>query len=264
MTLPPLLLMGCGKMGGALWRGWLSKGLSPSVVLDRGCAPPAAPHHVARTAEEIPRDFKPKLIILAVKPDGMEKALASLKPWLDDTIVVSMLAARTMAHLKTATAETRPKIVRAMPNTPAAIGKGVTGLYTTDLDDNERALCTRLLEAVGSVAWVESEALLEAVTPISGCGPAYVFLLAELLEKEAIRQGLPRETARRLARGTVSGAGALLEAEDTESATLRQNVTSPNGVTAAALEVLMAPDAWPKLLTQAVDRAKRRSQEMAT
>jgi len=264
MSLPSLLLVGCGKMGGSLWQGWLEQGLAPSVILDRSCAAPPQPHHLARTASEIPSGFRPDIIILAVKPAGMEEALASLRPFMDSTIVISMLAARTIESLRAACDGARAKIVRAMPNTPAAIGKGVTGVVSQDLDEEERTLCTDLLSAVGDVAWVESEAQLEALTPISGCGPAYVFLLAELLEKEALRVGLPPETARLIARGTVAGAGALIAASDEESATLRKNVTSPNGVTAKALDVLMAPDAWPSAMTKAVDQAMARAKEMAS
>ncbi|WP_336762718.1 pyrroline-5-carboxylate reductase [Asaia sp. VD9] len=264
MSLPSLLLVGCGKMGGALWQGWLEQGLAPSIILDRRCDAPPAPHRVVRTAGEIPSDFKPAIIILAVKPAGMEEALASLRPVLDGAIVISMLAARTVESLRAACGDTQSRIVRAMPNTPAAIGKGVTGVCSSDLDDAQRALCTSLLSAVGDVAWVDNEEQLEALTPISGCGPAYVFLLAELLEKEALRVGLPPETARLIARGTVSGAGALLAASGEESETLRKNVTSPNGVTAKALEVLMAPHAWPATMSEAIDNAMKRSREMAS
>lgn len=264
MSLPSLLLVGCGKMGGALWQGWLEEGLAPSVILDRRCEAPPAPHRVVRSPSEIPQGFKPDIIILAVKPAGMEETMASLRPVLDDTIVISMLAARTIESLRAASNGARTKIVRAMPNTPASIGKGVTGVCSTDLDEDERELCTILLSAVGDVAWVESEALLEALTPISGCGPAYVFLLAELLEKEALRVGLPPDTARLIARGTVAGAGALLEASPEESETLRKNVTSPNGVTAKALEAMMAPEAWPATMTRAIDAAMARAREMAS
>ncbi len=191
MSLPSLLLVGCGKMGGALWQGWLDQGVAPSVILDRSCAAPPAPHRLARVASEIPTDFRPDIIILAVKPAGMEEALASLRPFLDGTIIISMLAARTIDSLSAACGGASTKIVRAMPNTPAAIGRGVTGVVSNDLDEAGRALCTTLLSAVGDVAWVDSETQLEALTPISGCGPAYVFLLAELLEKEALRVGLP-------------------------------------------------------------------------
>lgn len=262
MSLPSLLLVGCGKMGGALWQGWLERDLAPSIILDRRCEAPPAPHRVVRSPDEIPADFKPDIIVLAVKPAGMEEALSSLRPFLDGTILISMLAARTVSSLRAACHEATTRIVRAMPNTPAAIGKGVTGVCSPDLDEEGRSLCTALLSAVGDVAWVENEEQLEALTPISGCGPAYVFLLAELLEKEALRVGLPPETARLIARGTVSGAGALLAASPEESATLRKNVTSPNGVTAKALEVLMAPDAWPAAMTEAVDKAMARSREM--
>lgn len=264
MSLPSLLLVGCGKMGGALWQGWLERGLAPSIILDRRCEAPPAPHRVVRSPADIPQDFRPDIIVLAVKPAGMEEALGSLRPFLDDTIVISMLAARTVESLRAACNGASARIVRAMPNTPAAIGKGVTGVCSPDLDEEGRTLCTALLSAVGDVAWVENEEQLEALTPISGCGPAYVFLLAELLEKEGLRVGLPPETARLIARGTVTGAGALLEASSEESETLRKNVTSPNGVTAKALEVLMSPEAWPSAMNRAIDNAMARAREMAS
>ncbi|AOX20689.1 pyrroline-5-carboxylate reductase [Kozakia baliensis] len=263
--LPSVLLVGCGNMGGALWNGWLREGLAPSVVVDRHLESVPTPHRLVRKAEDIPADFHPHFIVLAVKPAGMETTIAALAPWLPGSLLVSMLAGRTGASLKAACEKAGKVIpvIRAMPNTPSAIGKGVTGAFSEDIDDSQRTECTHLLAAVGKVAWVENEEQLVALTTISGCGPAYVFLLAELLEREGQRHGLSHELARMLARETIAGSGALLAMSPEESATLRKNVTSPNGVTAKALEVLMAADAWPQTLERAIDQAAQRARELA-
>ncbi len=155
-------------------------------------------------------------------------------------------------------------IVRAMPNTPAAVRQGVTvACPATGVAPAQRDLCESLLRAIGAVAWVDNEDLLDPVTAVSGSGPAYVFLLAELLERAALEQGIPADLARLLARRTVSGSGALLAASADDAADLRKAVTSPGGTTEAALGVLMASEAWPRTLSQAVDAATRRSRELA-
>jgi pyrroline-5-carboxylate reductase len=155
-------------------------------------------------------------------------------------------------------------IVRAMPNTPAAVRQGVTvGCPGTGVSTAQRTLCDRLLRAIGVVAWVEDEALLDPVTAVSGSGPAYVFLLAELMEQAAIEQGIPPDLARLLARQTVAGSGALLAASADDAANLRKAVTSPGGTTAEALSVLMDPGAWPIAVSQAIAAATRRSRELA-
>jgi pyrroline-5-carboxylate reductase len=156
------------------------------------------------------------------------------------------------------------RVVRAMPNTPAAVRQGITvAVAGAGVADAERALCDRLLTAIGEVAWTTDEALLDPVTAVSGSGPAYVFLLAELLEAAAVAQGLPANLARRLARQTVIGAGALLAASPEDAADLRRAVTSPKGTTEAALAVLMAPEAWPHAIDEAVTAATRRSRELS-
>jgi pyrroline-5-carboxylate reductase len=156
------------------------------------------------------------------------------------------------------------KVVRAMPNTPAAIRQGVTvACAGSGVSQDQRGLCERLLAAVGDVAWVEDEALLDAVTAVSGSGPAYVFLLAELMERAAVEQGLPPDLARLLARRTVAGSGALLAASAEDAAALRRAVTSPKGTTERALDVLMAEDAWPAVVSRAIAAATARSRELA-
>jgi pyrroline-5-carboxylate reductase len=154
--------------------------------------------------------------------------------------------------------------VRAMPNTPAAVRQGITvGCPASGVTDAQRTLCDDLLQAIGEVAWVEDETLLDPVTAVSGSGPAYVFLLAELMEQAAIAQGIPAPLARRLARQTVTGSGALLAASAEDSAALRVAVTSPGGTTQAALAVLMAPENWPATMQRAIATATARSRELA-
>ncbi|AQS88092.1 pyrroline-5-carboxylate reductase [Neoasaia chiangmaiensis] len=265
-VLPRVLLVGRGKMGGALWSGWLRKGLAPSVVLDRHGTAVPAPHRVAKTPADIPQDFQPDFIILAVKPVAAADAIAAIAPWLPGAVLISVMAGRTVAGLRDIAGRSgcRPPVLRAMPNTPAEIGQGITGAYASDdVSPARRAQAEALLSAVGAVAWVTDEAQIDIVTAISGSGPAYVFLLAELLEKTGLAHGLPAQTARLLARGTVSGAGALLAVSPEESDTLRRNVTSPNGTTAAALSVLMTSEAWPKTIDQAISAAAARARELA-
>jgi pyrroline-5-carboxylate reductase len=180
-----------------------------------------------------------------------------------ETLVVSIMAGHTLQFLGDALPE-GTAIVRAMPNTPAAIGRGITvAVANAGASAEQRELAHRLLMATGAVEWVDDEALLDAVTAVSGSGPAYVFLLAESLARAGVAAGLPADLAARLARETVAGSGELLHRSKLDPATLRQNVTSPAGTTAAALEVLMGPDGLDPLLEKAVGTATRRSRELA-
>ena len=264
--IPPLLLIGCGRMGGALFAGWDAEGLSASVLVDPalGGAPAVGPHLAVGNAADIPAGFRPQAVILAIKPQLADGAMRAAAPFIGDAVVLSIMAGRTLAGLRQAL----PKaacIVRAMPNTPAAIGRGISvAVAEPDVPAERRALCDRLLRAAGSVAWVEDEALLDPVTAVSGSGPAYVFLLAELLEAAGVAQGLPAALARQLARETVTGAGALLAASGEDAAELRRAVTSPNGTTEAALSVLMADAAWPQAMREAVRAATDRSRALAS
>ncbi len=176
---------------------------------------------------------------------------------------LSIMAGRTIAGIGDSIG-VPAAIVRAMPNTPAAVRQGVTvACPSPAVSAAQRALCDRLLQAIGKVAWVEDEAILDPVTAVSGSGPAYVFLLAELMEQAAIEQGIAPDLARLLARQTVSGSGALLAASTEDAAALRVAVTSPAGTTAEALSVLMDPDAWPIAMSRAIAAATRRSRELA-
>ncbi|GAA4499559.1 pyrroline-5-carboxylate reductase [Gluconacetobacter tumulicola] len=267
-SLPPLLLVGCGQMGGAMLAGWLADGLAPSVILDRHRDDIPAPHSVVRQASDLPDDFAPALIILATKPQKAAEILPSIAHFARHAPILSVMAGKTVGGLTAALAEAGTPgatVIRAMPNTPSAVGQGMTVCFAPPTaTEADRALCTRLLSAVGDVAWVADEAQMDAVTAVSGSGPAYVFLLAELMEQAGIAQGLPADLARRIARRTVSGAGALMEQSGIDAAELRRRVTSPGGTTQQALEVLMAPQAWPATMEQAIAAATRRARELAS
>ncbi|HEY4162583.1 MAG TPA: pyrroline-5-carboxylate reductase [Dongiaceae bacterium] len=276
LRLPgPLLLVGCGKMGGALLRGWLERGVDPKQVSVVDIKPAgiddiqAKGVHVLTKASELPADLKPALVLLAVKPQFMDDAMPDYRRFADsnshgpNTTFLSIAAGKTVAYFKDrlgASAE----IVRSMPNTPAAVGRGATVIWRDPAVRKERLeLCGELLRAVGLVEWVESEDLLNAVTAMSGGGPAYVFLLIECLAEAGRAAGLPAELAMRLARETVSGSGELARLSEESAAQLRQNVTSPKGTTLEALNVLMAPDGLQPLMTRAIAAATRRSRELA-
>jgi pyrroline-5-carboxylate reductase len=253
-------------MGSAMLSGWREQGLAPSVAVDP--APSAGAFAssdmiVVADPAKIPAGFAPAAVVLAVKPQNAAATLPAYARFAPSTVFLSIMAGRTMAGVGSSIGASAA-IVRAMPNTPAAVRQGVTvACPGPGVDAQQKALCDRLLQAIGKVAWVEDEALLDPVTAVSGSGPAYVFLLAELMEQAAIEQGIPPDLARLLARQTVAGSGALLAASPDDASALRVAVTSPGGTTAAALSVLMNPDAWPIAVSQAIDAATRRSRELA-
>ncbi|WP_206935178.1 pyrroline-5-carboxylate reductase [Roseococcus thiosulfatophilus] len=268
MALPPLLLLGCGKMGGAMLSGWLEQGLPPETVVVEPHAPAMAAfagrvRHVATTGE-IPAGFQPAAVILATKPQEAPVAIPALAPFArPETVFLSIMAGKTVAGLS-ALLGGEARVVRAMPNTPAAVRQGFTvGFAGAGVDAGQRDLCDRLLSAIGEAAWVEDEGMIDAVTAVSGGGPAYVFLLAEVMEAAALDQGLPPDLARRMARATVAGSGALLGASDQDAAALRRAVTSPKGTTERALAVLMREGALPDLMREAIAAATARSRELA-
>jgi pyrroline-5-carboxylate reductase len=266
MTIPPILLVGCGRMGGAMLAGWREQGLASSVAVDP--APEAARHAgpdltVVADAAAIPAGFAPAAVVLAVKPQSAAEALPPHARFAGTAVFLSIMAGRTIGGIRPLLGGSAA-VVRAMPNTPAAVRQGVTvACAGPGVNGSQRELCGRLLLAIGAVAWAEDEGLLDPVTAVSGSGPAYVFLLAELMEKAAIEQGIPAELARLLARQTVAGSGALLAASTEDAAELRRAVTSPGGTTERALAVLMAPDAWPAGISRAISDATKRSRELA-
>src|SRR5215467_4395513 len=263
-----IVLVGAGKMGGAMLEAWLGLGLSPTSVVVIEPQPMQELTTLAARGLTLnpatPAARKASAIVLAVKPQVAPAVVPTLAPLLaPDTVVLSIMAGRTLGFLAGALPR-NTALVRAMPTTPAAIGRGITvEVPNAMVSQRQRALVHALLAATGLVEWVEDEALMDAVTAVSGSGPAYVFLLAEALSAAGAAAGLPAELASKLARATVSGSGELLNRSPLDPATLRQNVTSPGGTTAAALDVLMAGDGMTELMNRAISAATRRSRELA-
>jgi pyrroline-5-carboxylate reductase len=259
-----IVLAGAGKMGGAMLTGWLARGLDPKRVVVIEPAPSAEITALAARGVRInPKEASAAdTLLIALKPQTFRETGAALKSFAGpSTLTVSIMAGITMASLQAVGGDI---VVRAMPNTPAAIGRGITvAVAAAKVNAGQRATADALLQAAGSVEWVDDESLMDAVTAVSGSGPAYVFLLAEELARAGIAAGLPAELATRLARETVAGSGELLHRSELASATLRQNVTSPGGTTAAALEVLMGADGMQQLMIRAVAAATARSKELA-
>jgi len=262
-----LVLVGAGKMGSAMLDGWLGRGLDPKKITVIEPQPVKAVKALARRGVKLNPKNKigvASAIVIAVKPQSAPEALPPLARYIDKaTLVLSIMAGRTIGFLeKSLPAGTA--IVRAMPNTPAAIGRGISvAVANAKISKRQRKQASDLLAAIGKVEWVLDEALMDAVTALSGSGPAYIFLLAECMARAGVAAGLPPDLATRLARETVAGSAELLHRSDIDAATLRQNVTSPGGTTAAALEVLMGPGGFDQLLTQAIDAATRRSRDLA-
>lgn len=266
----PVVLLGAGKMGGAMLEGWLKLGLPPhlAVVIDPHLPDAVAADLKAKGVSINPPAHlvaAPAVVLLAVKPQVAPEAVPQVAPLArSGTLVVSIMAGRTLAFLADHFPEGTP-LVRAIPNTPAAIGRGVSVAVPSDtVSAADRTLASALLGAIGIVEWVDEEKLMDAATAVSGSGPAYVFLLAEVLAEAGRAAGLPADLSARIARATVSGSGALLDASDLPAATLRQNVTSPGGTTAAALAVLMHETrGFGPLMEEAVAAATRRGKELA-
>jgi pyrroline-5-carboxylate reductase len=261
-----LVLVGAGKMGGAMLEGWLARKLPPKklVVIE----PQPSKTIRALTRRGVRLNPKGRLgeaaaIVIAVKPQSAPEALPQLKPLLGKrTVAVSIMAGRTLSFLEQALPGAA--IVRAMPNTPAAIGRGITvAVGNAKVTSAARKLAHELLAATGAVEWVADETLMDAVTAVSGSGPAYVFLLAEAMARAGEAAGLPSALAEKLARATVAGSGELLHRSTEPAATLRTNVTSPGGTTAAALGMLMDKDGLEPLMTRAIAAATRRGKELA-
>jgi pyrroline-5-carboxylate reductase len=266
---PSLLLIGAGKMGGAMLEGWLKQGMQPDHITVVDPMPSQRMRELAhqglRLSPPVGEIGKVDVIVLAIKPQTLDGAASLLQSVVTpDTLLISVLAGKTIANLRER-APAAQAIVRAMPNTPAAVGRGITGCAASDqTTDAQKAFATTLLTSIGRVEWVNQEELIDAVTALSGSGPAYVFHLVEAMASAGEKAGLPTDLAMRLARSTVEGAGELLYREpETSAAVLRQNVTSPGGTTAAALEVLMAEDGLRPLMLRAVAAAKRRAGELS-
>ncbi len=265
-----LLLVGCGKMGGALLGGWFEAGLAAAdvTVVEPFAAgfEAFAQSGVRRVSgpEELAADTSPALVLFAVKPQMMDAALPDYARFnSSDTVFLSIAAGKTIGYFEAALGADAA-VVRAMPNTPAAVGRGMTVLAANrKVSESQRRICADLLAAVGDVAWVEDEGLLDPVTAVSGGGPAYVFLLIECLAEAGVEAGLPSDLAMQIARATVAGAGELVHQASEPASRLRENVTSPGGTTLEALKVLMAEDGLQPLMTRAIAAATKRSRELA-
>ncbi|HWK37705.1 MAG TPA: pyrroline-5-carboxylate reductase [Hyphomicrobium sp.] len=268
-TNGPLLLAGAGKMGGAILKGLLAQGLDARSVIAQDPSPPpdVAALLAGNAIEVVPAIDEltepPGVVLVAVKPQIMQGVLPGLAKLAGpDTLFLSIAAGQRLQTFEKFLPGAA--VVRAMPNTPAAILKGMSvAVANAQVTPVQRALANAILSAVGEVEWVDDEALLDPVTAVSGSGPAYVFLLAECLAEAGRAAGLDSALAERLARSTITGSGALLAASDLSATELRQNVTSPGGTTAAALGVLRGAEGLQKLMTEAVAAATKRGRDLA-
>lgn len=262
-----LVLVGCGKMGGAMLDGWLAQGIAPAsvLVIDPHAQGLPAGVTVIATADDMPAGTRADVVVLAVKPQMMADVLPAYRPLVrPETVFLSIAAGKTIAFFQQQLGDSAV-VVRAMPNTPASIGRGMTVLCAgPGVSAAQQDHCATLLTATGAVAWLDDEQLMDAVTAVSGSGPAYVFHMVEAMAQAGIAMGLPETLAVTLARQTIAGAGELLYRSDLAAGQLRQNVTSPGGTTAAALEVLMAAEGGLcEIMTRAIAAATRRGKELA-
>jgi pyrroline-5-carboxylate reductase len=264
-----LVLVGCGKMGGAMLEGWLKSGVDAKhiVVLEPNPSPEITDLLVSKgvrlnPAIETLEDVE--VLVLAVKPQTMAAVLEGLKPLqAAKPLILSIAAGKTIAGFEAAFGSDA-SVIRSIPNTPAAIGRGITAMVgNTHVSRAQMELAESLMASTGEVVQVPHESMIDLVTAVSGSGPAYVFLLAEALAAAGEKVGLPKDLATKLARATVSGSGELMRQSGIDAATLRQNVTSPNGTTYAALQVLMSEQGLQPLLEKAVAAAASRSRELA-
>ncbi len=263
-----IILVGAGQMGGALLKGWLRLGLNPARVTVMDPSPPPA---IKAQIEAKGIALNPAehafadVLVLAVKPQIAEEVMPKIADVVGKTtLVMSVMAGKTIAGMEKAFGKDRP-IIRTIPNTPAQVGRGITAACpNSHVTAAQKQMAHQLLSAVGAVEWLQHEVLIDAVTALSGSGPAYVFYLVEALARAGEVAGLPHDLAERLARATVEGAGELMHAlPSVPPATLRQNVTSPNGTTHAALQVMMGASGIDPIIEKAVQAATRRSRELA-
>lgn len=263
-ALPSLLIIGCGHMGKAMLKGWLKKGLSPSYIVNHSEFELPSPHVLVKSIQEVPRNFHPNAIILAVRPHQAEALIPLLKPWYENAVTLSVLGGKNLAWLNRQFGPGHG-IVRVMPNTPSELGLGMTVMVANpQVTDHQKQITETLCTAIGKIAWLDSEQEMDMACAIAGCGPAYIFLLAELLQKIGEEKGLPSDLARLLARQTVIGSAALLNHSTEESETLRKAVATPNGITEQAINILNHPDAWPDSLSRALQAAADRSRALSS
>ena len=264
-----VILVGCGNMGFAMLKGWLDSGIlqsenvhvvEPSEALQSRAAGVGV--NACSSADSLSDDLNPRMILIAVKPQVMGDVLPAYKRFAPNATFVSVAAGIPVSFFEQHLGSDA-KIMRCMPNTPAAIGKGMLVTYkNANVSEDDAAFVKTLLKTSGKVASITDEEQMDAVTAVSGSGPAYVFHFIEALTDAGVTAGLPRETAALLAMQTVMGAGALAAASSDAPTKLREQVTSPNGTTAAALNVLMGEDRLKNLVAEAVDAARKRSVEL--
>ncbi len=264
-----LVLAGAGKMGSAMLEGWLKAGADPKKIVAIDPMPPKEvlellAHHNIRHNPPIASIIDAEVIVVAVKPQVMEDVLPNLVGLKSSRpVILSVAAGKTIATFAKHFGEDAA-IIRTIPNTPAAIGRGITAMSANaHVSKSQMELAAALLDSTGEVVTVENESMIDLVTAVSGSGPAYVFYLTECLANAGVRIGLPANLAMQLARATVAGSGELMRQTGIDAATLRQNVTSPNGTTYAALQVLMADDGMKPLFEKAIAAAAHRSKELA-
>ena len=265
-----LVLIGAGKMGGAMLEGWLAAGVDPRKVVALDPNPPAEvkallEKHGVRHNPEPATIIDAEVLLVAVKPQVMDEVLTPLQTLAKSKpLVLSIAAGKTIASFQRHFGGDAA-VIRTIPNTPAAIGRGITAMFANDnVSAGQRELAGQLLRSIGEVVLVDNEALIDAATAVSGSGPAYVFYLTECLAAAGEAVGLPADVAMKLARATVAGSGELMRQSGIDAATLRQNVTSPKGTTYAALQVLMAEQGLEPLMVRAIEAAAKRSRELAS
>ncbi|MFV0431745.1 MAG: pyrroline-5-carboxylate reductase [Alphaproteobacteria bacterium] len=265
----PLLLLGCGKMGYAMLSGWLNSGICADDIhiidtntQNRKKLEPLGVH-LHNSMEDF--SLKASVILLAIKPQSLDKMrheLISLAA--HDNLVISIAAGKSLSWLQESFHPHQP-IIRTMPNTPSQVKKGITAFYGNKfVSPEQKNVCIELLKAIGSVIELENETQMDAVTALSGGGPAWVFLLTEAMTKAGTELGLSHDMAAQLARKTIEGAAALMEAESkTPPDSLRKNVTSPGGTTIEAINILNGDDGWQKIINKAMSASAKRSQELS-
>lgn len=257
-------------MGGALLKGWIANGTGPLIVVEPKPGPElrkwakASLLTLLKDLSQLP-STQVAACIVALKPQILKDAAPTLRAIAETGAVMISIAAGTTCKSLSRAWGGKARIIRSMPNTPGAIGQGITAIYAMpQASRKDRQLADRLLSALGQTVWLETETLIDAATAVSGSGPAYVFYLVEALTQAGIKQGLPPSVAAQLARQTIIGAGALMDSEKTDPATLRQNVTSPGGTTAAALNILMGKSGLSPLMAKAVQAARKRARQLGS
>ncbi len=262
-----LLLIGYGKMGQALMSGWLTKKPNSSfAIIDPYAEHPPKNTKLYKSIEDLPADFKPNFVVFAIKPQVMHDTIPLYKKFISDECVFLSIAAGKDIKFLENYLNKDARIIRAMPNTPAAIGQGITvATGNKHINQNSQNMALELLEAVGQAVWSDNENIMNAVTAVSGSGPAYVFLLIETMTNAGVNAGLPKDLAEQLARQTVIGSAALAkDSKNVSASTLRENVTSPNGTTAAALDVLMDENNnLQQLMNNAINAAVNRGKSLS-